>query len=97
MSFIRFNNRLDVKVELIFHIQKIHIRDSSREKGPYGNCEKYRLVRLRSPRRLTTTETFRYWQISSLLSDNSTYLKGGYLDFSHLTELRNIYISLKFR
>ena len=23
-------------------------------------------------------------------------LKGGYLDFSHLTELKNIYISLKF-
>ena len=37
-----------------------------------GVAKSIDLVSLRSPRRLTMVETFRYWQISCVLSDNST-------------------------
>ena len=48
------------------------ICDLSRGKGHYGNCKKVsNLISLRSPSRLTKVETFRYWQIFCVLSDNS--------------------------
>ena len=33
------------------------------------------------------------WQLVQLSMLSSSYFKGGYLDFSHLTELKNIYIT----
>ena len=51
--------------------KKVHICDPSREKGSHGNLRKVStVVRLRNPRSLTTVETFRYWLIFCVLSDN---------------------------